>query len=261
MTRVAGCETGTWLEKHCETAACDRRNSSHERIPDAGPLRSASSKQLHWLIPCDPLLPQRAPPPMERRTCCSRVAKVAVAEALAQAPDDRGAFLDQSGGSQQSLAFRTAARYVRPSWAEDTRTVQSSVASLPTWGGRSDTGDLADLDPDAFLADLHAFGSEADWSRRAMHRQAGVDAVKRSCDYRLANEVLARVAARGGAEASAAAEAARPRTPDPHGRVLRKRPWERSVQNWRFALRAFSVEFADDEAKDGEQEARADAVA
>ena len=60
------------------------------------------------------------------------------------------------------------------------------------------------------------------WAKREMHRAAGVDHVKTTADYRA-------VLAHGPSAA------ARPKTPDPTVRCS-KRPWERSIQDWRKAL-------------------------
>ena len=60
-------------------------------------------------------------------------------------------------------------------------------------------------------------GDENDWQRRLSHRLAGVRSVKTSSDY--------------------AACCARPPTPDPYDRTVTKRRWERSIQEFRQALR------------------------
>ena len=52
--------------------------------------------------------------------------------------------------------------------------------------------------------------------RRGEHRAESVRAVKRTYDY----------------IAAWTAQVPRPRTPDPTSRHLRKRPWERGVQQW-----------------------------
>ena len=60
------------------------------------------------------------------------------------------------------------------------------------------------------------------WQRRSCHRQAGVAAVKRSDDYRIAQ----------------AAQVPRPKSPDAADKKLSKRQWESGVQIWRKGLKA-----------------------
>ena len=64
--------------------------------------------------------------------------------------------------------------------------------------------------------------TEEVWQRRVGHRQAGVDAVKRSADYMIAE----------------AAQVPRPKSPDATNKKLSKRKWERGVQQWRMDLKA-----------------------
>ena len=59
------------------------------------------------------------------------------------------------------------------------------------------------------------------WDKRACHRKAGVNAVKRSPPYIIA---------------TACPWTPRPTTPDPTSKNPSKRRWERSVQQWRFDL-------------------------
>ena len=64
--------------------------------------------------------------------------------------------------------------------------------------------------------------NEEVWQRRSRHREAGVEAVKRSAEY---------------ITAAANPHVPRPMTPDPTDRRLSKRAWERGVQQWRENLK------------------------
>ena len=68
--------------------------------------------------------------------------------------------------------------------------------------------------------------SEATWARRLRKRTEGVEAIKRSEDY---------------LQVTADPSHPRPKTPDPHDRKVSKRSWERSVQVWRFDLKAVAA--------------------
>ena len=62
--------------------------------------------------------------------------------------------------------------------------------------------------------------SEEVWRNRSSHRQNGVDAIKRSATYIIAE----------------ASQIQRPKSPDAQDRALSKRVWERTVQQWRRDL-------------------------
>ena len=75
--------------------------------------------------------------------------------------------------------------------------------------------------------------SEATWARRLRKRTGGVEAIKRSEDY---------------LQVTADPSHPRPKTPDPHDRKVSKRSWERSVQVWRFDLKAVAAKLRERQA-------------
>ena len=75
--------------------------------------------------------------------------------------------------------------------------------------------------------------SEATWARRLRKRTEGVEAIKRSEDY---------------LQVTADPSHPRPKTPDPHDRKVSKRSWERSVQVWRFDLKAVAAKLRERQA-------------
>ena len=68
-------------------------------------------------------------------------------------------------------------------------------------------------------SDMRLSASDVDRERRLHKRAAAVDAIKRTPEYRLAPADR------------------RPATPDPTNLAVSKRRWERSVMEWRAALR------------------------
>lgn len=64
-----------------------------------------------------------------------------------------------------------------------------------------------------------------EWERRAQHREACIAAVKRSGDYGVV-----------------AQHVARPVTPDPRQPEVSKRAWEKSVRQWRMDLKALAAD-------------------
>ncbi len=72
---------------------------------------------------------------------------------------------------------------------------------------------------------------DAVWQRRCRHRLAGVLAAQRSRDF---NTRLAKLSAGEQSQEGA------PLAPDPEDRSVSKRQWERSMQQWRQAIRAFA---------------------
>ena len=82
--------------------------------------------------------------------------------------------------------------------------------------------------------------TEEDWARREMHRAAGLAAVRRSKEYQawkcmLDTELVVARLKREDPARLAAVQALQ--HPSPTDRSLSKRTWERSMQDWRRALR------------------------
>merc|ERR1712187_1034498 len=76
--------------------------------------------------------------------------------------------------------------------------------------------------------------TEEDWQRRQEHRQAGIDATKRSALYQ--RFACARAEGRVGLMPA-------PSTPNPTDRSISKRKWESGMQMWKQDLQSWASNF------------------